>query len=43
MKTVPKILEIWVVVVAHRIFVSAQVPLGLIRVLNWVGLGWGWA
>ena len=21
----------------------APVPLGLIKVLNWVGLGWGWA
>ena len=33
----------WVVVVAHRILVSAPVPLMLIRGLNWVGLGWGWA
>ena len=30
---------VWVVLVAHRIFVSAKVPLGLIRVLNWVGVG----
>ena len=29
--------------VAQRILVSAPVPLGLIWVLNWVGLGWGWA
>ena len=28
----------WVVVVAYRILVSAPVPLGLIRVLNWVGV-----
>ena len=26
---------------AYRILVSAPVPLGLIRVLNLVGLGWG--
>ena len=30
-------------VVAHRILVSAPGPLGLIRFLNWVGLGWGLA
>ena len=27
----------------HDILVPAPVPLGLIWVLNWVGLGWGWA
>ena len=32
-----------VVVVAYRILVSAPVPLVLIRVLNLVGRGWGWA
>ena len=26
-----------------RTLVSAPVPLELIRVLNWAGLGWGWA
>ena len=28
---------------AWLILVSASVPLGLIWVLNWVALGWGWA
>ena len=31
------------VVVAYSILVTAQVPLEVIRVLNWVGLGLGWA
>ena len=26
-----------------KILVSASGPLGIIGVLNWVGLGWGWA
>ena len=26
--------------VAHEILVSAPVPLGIIRSLNWIGLGW---
>ena len=32
----------WWWVVAYRILVSAPVPMGLIRVLNWVELVWGW-
>ena len=30
-------------VVAHKILVSAPVPLELIGLLDWFGLGWGWA
>ena len=31
-----------VYVVAHKILVSAPVPLGFFGTLNWVGLVWGW-